>query len=55
MMLLFLLVVIAALVLAILGILIEGMFYLLIIGAIVLIADVALLALRSTRRRRPLR
>jgi hypothetical protein len=47
--------VIAALVLGILGALVHGLFYLLIIGVIILIADVALLALRSTRRRRPLR
>ncbi|HEU5027137.1 MAG TPA: hypothetical protein VFV01_19625 [Spirillospora sp.] len=48
-------VVIAALVLGILGILVHGLFYLLIIGVIVLIADLAFLAVRSTRRRRPLR
>jgi hypothetical protein len=51
----FLLLVIAALVLGILGVLVHGLFYLLIIGVIIFIADVALLALRSTRRRRPLR
>ena len=55
MLLVFLLLIIAALVLGIIGILVHGLFYLLIIGAVVLVADVALLAVRSTRRRRPLR
>ncbi|MER6814798.1 hypothetical protein ABT299_36470 [Spirillospora sp. NPDC000708] len=55
MMVLVLAVVIAALVLGILGILVHGLFYLLIIGVIILAADLAFLAVRSTRRKRPLR
>jgi hypothetical protein len=52
---LFLLLVIAAIILGIIGVLVHGLFYLLIIGIVVLVADVAFLAVRSPRRRRPLR
>jgi hypothetical protein len=52
MMVFVLVVVIAALVL---GILVQGLFYLLIISVIVLFADLAFLGVRSTRRKRPLR
>ncbi|MEU9870443.1 hypothetical protein AB0C87_21615 [Actinomadura sp. NPDC048021] len=52
MMVFVLVVLIAALVL---GILVHGLFYLLIIGVIVLVADLAFLGVRSTRRERPLR
>ena len=55
MMVFVLVVVIAALVLGILGSLVHGLFYLLITGVIVLVADLAFLGVRSTRRKRPLR
>jgi hypothetical protein len=51
----FLLVVIAAIVLGILGAVVHGLFYLLVIGVLLFIADIAFVAVRSSRRRRPLR
>jgi len=55
MMTLFLLLIIAALVLGIIGILANGLLYLLYIGILILVVDLAFFAFRSTRRRRPLR
>ncbi|MFC5186967.1 hypothetical protein [Actinomadura harenae] len=55
MMVFVLVVVIAALILGIVGILVHGLFSLLVIGVILLIADLAFLAVRATRRERPLR
>jgi hypothetical protein len=53
-MVLFLLLVIAAIALGILGVVLKGVFYLLIIGVIVLIADLVYLGVRFGRgRRRP--
>jgi hypothetical protein len=53
-MVVFLLVVIAAVALGILGVVLKGVFYLLIIGVIVLIADLVYLGTRLGRgRRRP--
>jgi hypothetical protein len=53
-MVLFLLLVIAAIVLGILGVTLKGLFYLLIIGVIVLLADLVFLGARLGRaRRRP--
>jgi hypothetical protein len=53
-MVLFLLLVIAAIVLGILGVALKGLFYLLIIGIIVLLADLLFLGVRLGRaRRRP--
>jgi hypothetical protein len=53
-MVVFLLLVIAAVVLGILGVVLKGMFFLLIIGVIVLIADLVYLGARLGRgRRRP--
>jgi hypothetical protein len=50
----FLLLVIAAVVLGILGVVLKGMFFLLIIGVIVLVADLVYLGARLGRgRRRP--
>lgn len=55
-MVLFLLLVIAAIALGILGVVLKGVFYLLIIGVIVLIADLVYLGARLGRgRRRPSR
>lgn len=55
-MVLFLLLVIAAIVLGILGVVLKGLFYLLIIGIIVLLADLLYLGARLGRsRRRPAR
>ncbi len=51
---LFLLLIIAAIALGILGAVVKGLFYLLIIGVVVLIADLALAGLRLRRSgRRP--
>jgi hypothetical protein len=47
---LFLLLVLAAVVLGIIGVAVEGLFYLLIIGGIVLLAAVLLLGLRMGKR-----
>jgi len=51
-MVLFLLLVIAAIVLGILGFALKGLFYLLIIGIIVLLADLVFLGIRLSRARR---
>jgi hypothetical protein len=50
----FLLLVIAAIALGIVGVVVKGLFYLLIIGAVVLVADLIFLAVRFRRSgRRP--
>lgn len=51
---LFLLLVVVAIVLGIVGVVAKGLFYLLVIGVVVLIADLVLLGLRLGRRRRRL-
>ncbi|MEU1016122.1 hypothetical protein [Streptomyces sp. NPDC005898] len=51
---LFLLLVIVAIVLGIIGLVAKGLFYLLVIGVVVLVADLVLLGLRLGRRRRRL-
>ncbi|MFI1105641.1 hypothetical protein [Streptomyces melanogenes] len=51
---LFLLLVIVAIVLGIVGVVAKGLFYLLVIGVLVLVADLVLLGLRLGRRRRRL-
>lgn len=52
---LFLFVVIVAIVLGIVGVVVHGLLYLLIIGIVLVIADVAFLAVRRRTSRRPLR
>ncbi|MET9507266.1 hypothetical protein ABZX62_02115 [Streptomyces flavidovirens] len=54
---LFLFLVLVAVVLGIVGVVVEGLFYLLIIGIVVLLAAVAFIAVRWSRRtgRRPIR
>lgn len=52
---LFLLLMIVAIALGIIGVAVEGLFYLLIIGAVLLLADLILAGIRLTRRRRPAR
>ncbi|MFD9690360.1 hypothetical protein ACFXPX_34015 [Kitasatospora sp. NPDC059146] len=52
---LFLLVVLIAIVLGLVGAVVHGLIYLLVIGIVLLVADVAFLAVRSTRHRRALR
>ncbi len=54
-MVLFLLVVIIAIVLGLVGVAVHGLLYLLAIGILLLIADVGYLAVRSSRNRRSLR
>lgn len=54
-MVLFLLVVIIAIILGLGGAVVHGLLYLLAIGVLLLIADVAYLAVRSSRSRRSLR
>lgn len=51
---LFLLLVIVAIVLGVIGMVAKGLFYLLVIGVVVLIADFVLLGLRLGHRRRRL-
>jgi hypothetical protein len=51
----FLLVVIVAIALGILGAVVHGLFYLLVIGVLLFLADIAFVAVRPARRRRPLR
>ena len=51
---LFLLLVLVAIVLGIVGAVANGLFYLLVIGVVVLVADLVLLGLRLGRRRRRL-
>ena len=52
---LFLFLVLVAVILGIIGVAAHGLFYLLIIGVILLVADLVFLGVRSTRRKRPLR
>jgi hypothetical protein len=54
-MILFLLVVIIAIVLGIIGAVATGLFYLLVIGALLLVADVVFIAMRWRRSGRPQR
>ncbi|MFF3288747.1 hypothetical protein [Streptomyces sp. NPDC003023] len=53
----FLFLLLAAIVLGLIGAVVEGLFHLLIIGIVVLVADVAFMAVRTGRRarRRPVR
>jgi hypothetical protein len=51
-MVLFLLLVIAAIALGIVGVVVKGLFYLLIIGIIVILVDLVLLGFRMSRNRR---
>jgi hypothetical protein len=51
-MVLFLLLVIAAIALGIVGVVVKGLFYLLIIGIVVVLVDLVLVGLRLGRRRR---
>jgi hypothetical protein len=51
-MVLFLLLVIVAIALGIVGVVVKGLFYLLIIGIIVVLVDLVLVGLRAGRRRR---
>ncbi|GAX58878.1 hypothetical protein [Streptomyces olivochromogenes] len=51
---LFLLLIIVAIVLGIIGVVAKGLFYLLVIGVVVLVADFVLLGLRLGSRRRRL-
>ncbi|MEU0040844.1 hypothetical protein, partial [Streptomyces sp. NPDC006333] len=51
---LFLLLVLVAIVLGIIGVVAKGLFYLLVIGVVVLVADFVLIGLRLGRRRRHL-
>ena len=51
-MVLFLLLVIAAIALGIVGAVVKGLFYLLIIGIIVILVDLVVVGLRMSRRRR---
>ena len=48
---LFLLLIIAAIALGIVGVVVKGLFYLLIIGVVVVIADLVVLGARLSRRR----
>ncbi|MBV6696643.1 hypothetical protein [Kitasatospora aureofaciens] len=54
-MVLFLVVVIVAIVLGVVGILVHGLFYLIAVAVLLLVADVVFLAVRSIRNRRSLR
>lgn len=54
-MVLFLLLVIAAIALGIVGVVVKGLFYLLIIGIVVLLVDLVVVGFRLSRRRRPTR
>lgn len=54
-MVLFLLVVIVAIVLGLIGAVVHGLLYLLVIGIVLLVADVAFVGVRASRRRRALR
>ena len=51
-MVLFLLLVIVAIALGILGVVVKGLFYLLIIGIVVILVDLVLVGIRLGRRRR---
>jgi hypothetical protein len=52
-MVLFLLLVIAAIALGIVGVVVKGLFYLLIIGIVVILVDLIVVGVRLSRRRRP--
>ncbi|HEX3389192.1 MAG TPA: hypothetical protein VHT94_09155 [Streptosporangiaceae bacterium] len=52
-MVLFLLLVIAAIALGIVGVVVKGLFYLLIIGIVVILVDLLVVGIRLSRRRRP--
>jgi hypothetical protein len=52
-MVLFLLLVIAAIALGIVGVVVKGLFYLLIIGIVVILVDLVVVGIRLSRRRRP--
>jgi hypothetical protein len=52
-MVLFLLLVIAAIALGIVGVVVKGLFWLLIIGIVVILVDFVVVGLRLSRRRRP--
>ena len=52
-MVLFLLLVIAAIALGIVGVVVKGLFYLLIIGIVVFLVDLVVVGVRLSRRRRP--
>jgi hypothetical protein len=54
-MVLFLLLVIAAIALGIVGVVVKGLFYLLIIGIVVVLVDLIVVGVRLSRRRRPTR
>jgi hypothetical protein len=54
-MVLFLLLVIAAIALGIVGVVVKGLFYLLIIGIVVILVDLVIVGFRLSRRRRPTR
>jgi hypothetical protein len=54
-MVLFLLLVIAAIALGIVGVVVKGLFYLLIIGIVVVLVDLVVVGIRLSRRRRPTR
>jgi hypothetical protein len=51
-MVLFLLLVIAAIALGIVGVVVKGLFYLLIIGIVVILVDLVVVGVRLSRRRR---
>lgn len=52
---LFLLIIIVAIALGILGVVIHGLFWLLIIGIVVILVDLVVVGIRLSRRRRPTR
>ena len=52
-MVLFLLLVIAAIALGIVGVVVKGLFWLLIIGIVVILVDLVVIGVRLSRRRRP--
>jgi len=52
-MVLFLLLVIAAIALGIVGVVVKGLFYLLIIGIVVILVDLVVVGIRLSRRHRP--
>jgi hypothetical protein len=54
-MVLFLLLVIAAIALGIVGVVVKGLFWLLIIGIVVILVDLVVVGIRLSRRRRPTR
>jgi hypothetical protein len=52
-MVLFLLLIIVAIALGIVGVVVKGLFYLLIIGIVVILVDLVIVGVRLSRRRRP--